>query len=149
MSDFKVFQCPNCQQFINNQTTTCKYCSVSLDAQTISAAVESQDYVNDAYNSASNLRILAGVLVTAFFVRLIPFISIFGNVLFLIIFFGLPLLLIFWQIRYGRIKTTDKEFKQAKKYWLTSLLIWLIFPGLFVIIITIAMLGGGLYSYYK
>jgi hypothetical protein len=123
----KTFQCPNCNQFINDSMTECKFCSTPLDPQVVSQAVENQDKVNDAYNAASNLRILAGVLASSFFLSFIPLINLVVAWIFRIIFIGLPFMLIYWQIRYGRIKTSDQDFKQAKKYWWTALGIWLIF----------------------
>lgn len=127
MTDLKSFPCPSCQQFINSSMTACKFCSAPLDAQAVSLAIENQEIVNNAYNKASNLRILAGVLATSFLGRFIPFLGIFATILFFIILIGLPFLLIYWQIRFGGINTTDPDFKQARKYWFTSLGIWIIF----------------------
>lgn len=136
----KTFQCPNCSQFINDSMTECKFCSTPLDAQFVSQAVENQDKVNDAYNAASNLRILAGVLVSSFFLSFIPFLGLVIVWLFRVVFIGLPFMLIYWQIRYGRIKTSDQDFKQAKKYWWTALAIWLAF--IVVTIIFVILVSG-------
>ena len=81
MSDVKAFQCPNCRQFINNLMTSCKFCSIPLDAQTVANAVSNQDVVNDAYNSASNVRILAGAMLTFFFLSFVPFLGLFFSIL--------------------------------------------------------------------
>jgi uncharacterized membrane protein len=126
MSDLKTFPCPNCQQFINNTMTACKYCSASLEAYDVSGLVQEQERVNDAYNTANNARILAGSLVTFFFARFIPFLGLIALIGFIICLFALPFLLIYWQIRYGRIKTSDTAYHEAKKYWMTALAVWLV-----------------------
>ncbi len=127
MSDIKTFQCPNCQQFINNLMNSCKFCLIPLDDQIVSMAATNQEEVNKAYNAASNLRILAGALATFFFVGFIPFLGIIASIGHLIILVALPFILIYWVIRYSRIETNDEDYKQAKKYWLTSLIIWIVF----------------------
>jgi uncharacterized Tic20 family protein len=141
MSDLKAFRCPNCQEFINNLMTSCKYCSIPLDVQTLSSAVGNQDTVNNAYNAASNVRILAGVMVTFYFLSFIPFMGLLFSIAHYITFFGVPLLLLFWLIRYGSSKTTDPEYKEAKKYCWTALFIWLGFIAIRVILILL-FFGG-------
>lgn len=56
MSDIKTFQCPNCQQFINDSMSVCKFCSAPFDAQMISTAVANQEKVNNAYNAVRTLQ---------------------------------------------------------------------------------------------
>ena len=141
MSDVKAFQCPNCQKFINNLMTSCKYCSIPLDIQTVSSAVGNQDTANNAYNAASNIRILAGAMVTLFFLAFIPFIGFIFSIIHYIAFLGVPFLLLFWLIRYGSLKTTDPGYKDAKKYCWTALFIWLGFVVLRVVLIFL-IFGG-------
>jgi uncharacterized membrane protein len=125
VTDVKSFQCPNCSRYINDTMTSCKYCSSPLDVQTVSNAVENQDLINDAYNKANNIRILAGALITTFFLSLIPFIGILFAIAHYLTFFGVPILLAYWFIKFGSIKTTDPEFKSAKNFCWTALFIWL------------------------
>ena len=125
MTDVKSFQCPGCSQYINSLMTSCKYCSLPLDLQTLSSAVENQESVNNAYSKAINIRILAGAMIATFFLSLIPFIGIIFAIAHYLTFFGVPILLAYWVIRYSRIETTDTEFKEAKKFCWTALLIWL------------------------
>jgi hypothetical protein len=141
MSDVKAFQCPNCGQFINSLMTSCKFCSVPLDPQTVYNAVNVQDKVNDAYNSASNVRILAGAMVTLFFLSFIPFLGFFFAIAHYVAFFGVPIFLIYWVVRYSGLKTTDAGYKDAQKYCLTALFIWLGFIVLRVVL-TLLLLGG-------
>ncbi len=114
MPDLKAFQCPNCQNFINNLMTSCRYCSIPLDIQTVSSAISNQDTANNAYNAASNVRILAGAMVTLFFLGFIPFIGFIFSIIHEVTFLSVPLLLLSWLIRYGSMKTTDPSYKEAK-----------------------------------
>ena len=75
MLNVSTFACPNCHEFISTSMTTCKYCSVPIDPQAASTAVELQDKVNRACNDASLVRNLAGAMWVFFFVRLIPIIG--------------------------------------------------------------------------
>ncbi len=75
MLNVSTFPCPNCHEFISTSMTTCKYCSVPIDPQAASTAVELQDKVNRACNDASLVRNLAGAMWVFFFVRLIPIIG--------------------------------------------------------------------------
>jgi hypothetical protein len=105
--------------------TSCKYCSIPLDVQTVSSSIGNQDKANNAYNAASNIRILAGTMVTLFFLAFIPFIGFIFSIIHYIAFLGVPFLLLFWLIRYRSLKTTDPGYKDAKKYCWTALFIWL------------------------
>ncbi len=132
-TDIKTFQCPNCSQYINDSMTSCKYCSTPLDMQSISDAIENQELLNNAYNKANNIRILAGAMITTFFLSLIPFIGILFAIAHYITFFGVPILLIYWVIKYSGIKTPDPTFKEAKKFCWTALFIWLAYVAFAVI----------------
>ncbi len=141
MPDLKAFQCPNCQNFINNLMTSCRYCSIPLDIHTVSSAISNQDTANNAYNAASNVRILAGAMVTLFFLGFIPFIGFIFSIIHEVTLLSVPLLLLSWLIRYGSMKTTDPSYKDAKKYCWTALFIWLGFVVIRVVLIFL-IFGG-------
>ena len=139
MSDLKVFQCPNCKQFINNTTTICKYCSVELNEELITGLVGKQERVDAAYNSASKLRILAGAMWAFFFFSLIPFIGYAASWVFYVIVVLIPILLIVWYIKYSSLKTVDPDFNTARKYLYTAFFIWLIYPALLLVVTIVAV----------
>ena len=140
MSDLKVFQCPNCKQFINNTATVCKHCSLELDPELITGLVAGQERVDAAYNSASKLRILAGAMWAFFFFSLIPFIGYVASWVFYVIVVLMPILMIIWYIKYSSLKTVDSDFKTARKYLYTAFFIWLIYPTL-LLVMTIVVVG--------
>lgn len=120
----KTFQCPNCQKYINNTMTSCRFCSTPLDAETIAAEVAGQEKLNDAFSSANSLRLAAGALPTFLIIGFIPFLGFFAGIGHILVLIGLPFLIIYWQLKYGSITTADKDYQLAKKYWKQSLGIW-------------------------
>ena len=139
MSDLKVFQCPNCKQFLNNTSTVCKYCSVELNDELIAGLVAGQERVDAAYNSASKLRILAGAMWAFFFFSLIPFIGYVSSWVFYVIVVLFPILLLVWVVKYASLKTADPDFNTAKKYLYTGFFIWLIYPALLLLVTIVAV----------
>ena len=126
MLNLSTFPCPNCHEFINTGMTTCKYCSIPVDPQIASAAVELQDKINRACNDASLVRNLAGVMWVCFFVRFIPFVGLVGLIGMVALFFVVPIRLILWLIRFGGIQTADIDYKGAKRNILVAFGLWLL-----------------------
>jgi len=141
MFSLSTFQCPNCHEYINSGLEKCKYCSVVLDPQAIGAAVELQERVNRACNDASLVRNLTGVMWVGFFVRFIPIVGIVGWILMVIGFFAVPAWLIYWQIRYGGLKTPDVDYKRAKRNALMALVFWIL---ILVVLVLLFLLTVGL-----
>lgn len=123
MFSIATFRCPHCGEYINTEMKQCKYCSMLIDSQIASASVELQEKINNACNAASTIRNLAGAMWIGFLVRFIPFFGIVGLVAF-VLFFVVPIKLVIWQVRYGSIKTTDVDYKQAYRNWIIALVLW-------------------------
>ena len=126
MLNVSTFPCPNCREFINTSMTTCRYCSVPIDPQVASTAVELQDTVNSACNDASLVRNLAGAMWVFFFVRFIPIIGYVALIGMFLLFFLIPIRLIMWQAKFGGIQTADLDYKRAKPSLLAALGLWLL-----------------------
>jgi hypothetical protein len=126
MLNVSIFPCPNCHEFISSSLTTCKYCSVPIDPQAASIAVELQDKVNNACNDASLVRNLAGAMWVFFFLRLVPFFGLLATVGMYLLFLIAPIRLIMWQVKFGRIQTADLDYKRAKRKILVALGLWVL-----------------------
>ncbi len=137
MFSLRTFQCHSCHEYINTAMEKCPYCGVTIDPSIASAAVELQEKVNSACNDASLIRNFAGVMWVGFFLRFIPFIGIGGWIIMLLGFFIVPIRLLYWQIKYGAIKTTDVDFKRAKRNWIMALVLWLLLLVIAVVGITL------------
>ena len=140
MLNVSTFPCPNCHEFINTSMTTCRYCSVPIDPQAASTAVELQDKVNRACNDASLVRNLAGAMWVFFFVRLIPIIGFLASVGMFLLFLLIPIRLIMWLVRFGGIQTADLDYKRAKRNILVAFGLWLLI--IIVPIVLIFVLAG-------
>lgn len=134
------FRCPGCGEYINTEMKQCKYCSMLIDPQTAGNAVAVQEKINDACNDASNIRNYAGGMLIFYLVSYIPFLGLLGWASFGI-FFVVLVKLILWQGRYGAIRTSDVDFKQAYRNWIIALVLWVL---MLIVPIVIIMLFAGL-----
>lgn len=138
----RTFQCHSCHEYINTSMEKCQYCGVTVDPSIANVAVELQEKVNSACNDASLIRNLAGVMWVGFFLRFIPFIGIGGWIILLLGFFIVPIRLFYWQIKYGAIKTTDVDYKSAKRNWIMALVLWLLLLVIAVVLIMLVALAS-------
>ena len=118
-----IFPCPRCRQMIFSDARKCRFCSATLDRQAAAAGVDIQNRVNAACNQAKMLRYSAGAMWTFFLLALIPFLMPIvwaSNVM----FFVVPVWLLYWQVKYGNLQTDDKDYARAKRDRLIAFLIW-------------------------
>ena len=139
MSSIATFPCPNCHEFISTGTEKCRHCSAPIDPQLADAAFRLQGEVNGACNSATLIRNMAGVMWVFFFVGFIPFIKFAGAIGMLVLFILVPIRLIHWRVKYGRLQTSDRDYKQAKRNWSIALALW---ASIIVVHLAMATPGG-------
>jgi hypothetical protein len=128
----ETFPCPNCNEFIAGDSTQCRYCSASIPADLARNAVEAQNKINKACDEAGWLRSLTGAMWGFFFVRWIPFIGFLGWGAMLVTFVAASFWLVYWHIRFARIKTADVDYSRAGRNWNTALLLWLLMLAVFL-----------------
>lgn len=114
--------CPNCGQMIYSDTTKCRFCSADIDPAAAAAGAQLQKEVNDACNYAKVIRGMAAAMWVLFAVG---FIFSAGSLGVLAFFFVIPFALLVWQIKYGRLKTADPDYKKAKRDRLIAVALWL------------------------
>jgi hypothetical protein len=112
---------------------TCRFCSAPVDPQAASAAAENQSRVNRACSDASFLRTAAAAMFVLLALSVVPFISLITYLGFIITFFVVLVLIIRWQIRFGRLETSDVDYQRAKRLRNFSLVLWLIAIPLFIV----------------
>ena len=118
-----IFPCPSCRQMIYSDAKRCRFCSVSLDGRVAAHGADVQKRVNTACNQAKMLRYIAGAMWTFFLLALIPFLMSLvwaSNVM----FFVVPVWLVYWKVRFGKLQTDDKDYVRAKRDCLIAFLIW-------------------------
>jgi len=107
---------------IYSDAPTCRFCSAPVDRQAAEAAAYVQKQVNNAVNLAKWIRNAAGAMWG--FVGLGMFLGI-ATLAAIACIFLIPLSLIYWQISYGRLKTSDADFAKTKRDRVIALLLWL------------------------
>ena len=131
------FPCPYCNEYINTSMERCRFCSQPIDRQLAQQAAYVQERVNQAYNQANYIRLMAGTMWIFFLLRLIPFVGGIMTWGLLITFFGVPISVIVWHGKFSGIQTRDPDFAKAKRTKNMALLIWapviLCFPLLVVL----------------
>jgi predicted RNA-binding Zn-ribbon protein involved in translation (DUF1610 family) len=118
----KILPCPTCGEMIYSNVTTCRFCSAPLDMQAAEAAASNQQEVNNACNQAKWIRHMA---VTMWVLLGVSLVLTAGQAGALAFFFIIPALLIYWQIKYGRLKTADPDYLKARRDRRLALFIWL------------------------
>jgi len=130
-----IFPCPNCGQMIYSDADTCRFCSATVDRQAATVGAELQSRVNTACNQAKLLRNGAGVMWVFFLLGLLPFMPFGWG--FTALFFLIPVWLIYWQVKFGSLQTSDVDYKRAKRDRLIALFIWL--PALAIEVLSVAV----------
>jgi hypothetical protein len=120
----QTFPCPNCKEMINDSMTACRYCSVPIDPETARTAAELQERVNQACSDGSFLKIAASTMFVFIGLSIIPFIAIiyWG---FLFLFVAVIIMIVRWQVRFGKLQTSDPDYKSARRARNMALILWL------------------------
>ena len=137
-ASMQVIRCPHCEEYIDARSAECRFCHGYIDTLTAQTSAEIQERVNAAYNEASWLRNGAGVYAIFVAIRLfVPFLALGSGIVLPIMFLALPILLIQWRMRFGRLLTNDPDYPRAKRNWLVALLIWLLVSVVWLLLILV------------
>jgi Ca2+/Na+ antiporter len=121
----RTFRCLNCNEMINDSMTQCRYCNVAVDPVVAQLVAERQEKANQSYSDASYLRTAVVAMYVFMALSFIPFVPLVGWG-FLITFFVVLVLLIRWQVKFGRLVTNDADYLKARRSWRLSLVLWLV-----------------------
>jgi hypothetical protein len=113
-STVQVFPCPNCRETINTSVQQCPFCSALIDRAAAEQSAAATSRISQACSDASYLKIMLGILIPFGILIFFPFLGLAGIVGFVFIKYAVPIMTIRWWIRYGRIKTTDPDFRSAR-----------------------------------
>lgn len=78
MSQLRVFQCPNCHEYISTEAKSCRFCSTPIDARTAQSAADAQARDNKQYRRkqyARHMLIGAGIFALGLIITVGSFIS--------------------------------------------------------------------------
>jgi hypothetical protein len=108
---------------IYSNSERCRFCSTVVDQVAARRSTELQGEVNSACNQAKLLRNAASVMWMFLLLSTIPFLP-FGWGYFAM-FLGVPLWLVYWYPKYGRLETADPDYQLAKRDWKIALYLWI------------------------
>ena len=142
-SQIQVIRCPHCKEYIDARSAQCRFCHNHIDTLTTQVAAETQERVNAAYNEASWLRNVAGAYCIFAIVRYAaPFFAIGSSIVLPIMFLALPIMMIRWRVRYGRLQTDDPDFPRARSNWRFALMIWLLVSALWLLLVVLTSIAA-------
>lgn len=118
-----IFPCPNCSEMIYADVDRCRFCSAPIDRQAAAQGAELQAQVNSACNEAKLVRNGAGVMWAFLLLSMLPFMGFVWGFWGLLL--GVPIALIHWRIKFGRLETSDPDYKTARRDSRMALIIWL------------------------
>ncbi len=124
-SQLRTFQCPQCREVVNESMERCPFCSNTIDHQAAVAAAEVQERVNRSYSDASYSRSAAVAMLVFLGLSFVPLIPVvyWG---FLATFVVVIVMVIRWQVRFGRLRTEDPDYRQAVYRKNLALVLWLL-----------------------
>ena len=135
----QTMACPHCGQIINGESTACGFCRTPVDRQTAAVSAALQDRVNGACSSAAFLQTTAFAALGFALLNIIPFL---GLIYLVVLLIGIVLLLR-WQFGFGFLKSTDRDYLQAKRKKNISLLILCGSFFLFIAVMVVRMMLFG------
>src|SRR5215216_3299235 len=119
----RVFPCPSCGEMIYSSVAKCRFCSAVIDPLAAALGAEHQAKINAACNHAKILRNGVGAMWVFFLLSTIPFLPFGWG--FIGIFVVIPFWLFYWPIKFGRLESSDADYKRAKRDWRIALIFWL------------------------
>jgi hypothetical protein len=125
----RVFPCPNCGETINTTVQQCPFCSTIIDHNAAEASAAATAHVSQAISDASYLKVMAWAILSFFLVMFIPFLGLVGFAGLWFLRIAIPFMLIRWWVRYGKIKTDDREFSQARGTTYIVAAVWFLALG--------------------
>lgn len=121
----RTFRCLNCNEMINDSMTQCRYCNVAVDPTVARLVADRQEKANQSYSDASYLRTAVIAMYVFMGLSFIPFVPLVGWG-FLVTFIVVLVLLIRWQVKFGRLVTNDADYLKGRRSWRLSLVLWLV-----------------------
>ena len=125
----QVFPCPHCRETINTTVQSCPFCGTAIDHAAAEASAAATARISQAVSDASYLKVMAWAILTFFLVMFVPFLGLVGLAGLWFLRLAIPFMLIRWWIRFGKIKTDDRDFSQARGSTYIVAAVWFLALG--------------------
>ena len=109
---------------VNESMQKCPFCNSGIDAQVAIEAAAVQDKANQSYSDASYAKTAAiamWVFLGLSFIPFMPLVSLGFEITFVVVM----IMLIRWQVKFGRLKTEDLDYGRAKRSRNIVLALWI------------------------
>lgn len=108
---------------VNESMQKCPFCDSAIDPHAALAAAEVQDQANQSYSDASYAKTAAvamWVFLGLSFIPFMPLVSLGFEITFVVVM----VMLIRWQVKFGRLKTEDPDYGRAIRSRNIVLALW-------------------------
>lgn len=139
-----LLRCPACNEIIADNVAECRYCSLPLDQKTVREEVAKFSHVSDAVAQANTLQSFNFALVPVGVLCIyILFSGAAGLRMFYVFFlpYCMVAAVIYWFIRFGKLRSKDPEFEPARAAMKKSLLMWGVAIFIYSICILLALIA--------
>lgn len=113
--DYRTYPCPSCLQVIDNTMRSCKFCGAPIDPATATAAAALQEQVQKACFQAGAMRRFAMAMPVLFLLSFFPTIGILSHAAEDVALLLLPLNVILWRKRFGKLEVSDPDLARARR----------------------------------
>ena len=121
----RTFRCLNCNEMIDDSMRQCRYCNVTVDPVVAQLVAERQEKANRSYKEVAYLRIAVVAMYVFIVISYIPGVrtlSLGIPITFILAF----VLLMRWQMKFGRLVTNDAAYLKARRSFRLSFVLWLV-----------------------
>ncbi len=117
------------QETINTTVQQCPFCNTAIDHSAAEASAAATARVSQAVSDASYLRVMAWTILTFFLLIFVPFLGLAGVAGLWFLRIAIPVMLIRWWVKYGKIKSDDRDLSKARGATYIVAAIWFVALG--------------------
>lgn len=124
MSQEQTVQCYNCLEFVSATLTNCRYCGAVITVENAPVEETAQSKLAQASRDGSFLKLLSRALVVCFLALTFSIFSKLALAGFLLLLVAVPILLVHWWVKHGRLQSEEQVYYTAKRNAVFSAVLW-------------------------
>mgnify|MGYP000246397226 CR=1 FL=1 len=123
-SEEELVQCHNCLEFVSASLTNCRFCGAVITAENVRVEETLQAKLAQANREGNLLKLLSRALTVCFLALTFSIFSKLALAGFLLLLVVVPILLVRWWVKYGRLPSEEQAYLTAKRDAIFSAVIW-------------------------